>query len=277
MSPLDQEYLLRNQYADASKLEARIALHERFSTNPDNLHRWMFDHLRLPPEARVLELGCGPGTLWTRNAHRIPDGWDITLTDFSPGMLEEIRRNLRDSGLTVRFAVVDAQDIPYVSDSFDAVIANFMLYHVPDRPRALAEIARVLRPDGYLYAMTNGRTHMREVAELSDLLAPPDERRNTTEPGSNFTLDNGADQLLPWFPEVEIRRFEDALVVTEAEPLVAYIRSSNRAHEILSRLAPQEAERRVSALRAELERRIADEGAINIRKDPGLFIARRQV
>lgn len=271
----NQTYLLQHQYADASKLTARMALHERFSTNRNNVSAWMFDQIELPPEARVLELGCGPGTLWTRNADRIPDGWDITLTDFSAGMLEEARRNLLDSGLTVRFAVVDAQDIPYASDSFDAVIANFMLYHVPDRPRALSEIARVLRPGGYLYAMTNGRTHMREVADLRELLAPPDDRHATSEPGGNFDLENGADQLLAWFPEVDIRRFEDALVVTEAEPLVAYILSSNRAHEVLSPLPPREAERRVSALRAAVERRLADEDAIHITKDPGLFIARR--
>jgi SAM-dependent methyltransferase len=271
----NQAYVLEHQYADASKLGARMALHERFSTNPHKLSAWMFDHLELPPEARVLELGCGPGTLWTQNAHRIPDGWDLTLTDFSAGMLEEARRNLRDTGLTVRFAVVDAQDIPYAGNSFDAVIANFMLYHVPDRPGALSEIARVLRPGGYLYAMTNGRTHMREVADLRELLAPPDDRHATSEPGGNFDLEKGADQLLAWFPEVGIRRFEDALVVTEAEPLVAYVMSSNRAHEILSPLPPRETERRVSALRAAVGRRLSDEGAIRITKDPGLFIARR--
>ena len=46
--------------------------------------------------------------------------------------------------------VADVQDLPFPDASFDAVIANHMLFHVEDRPRALGEIVRVLRPDGRL-------------------------------------------------------------------------------------------------------------------------------
>jgi SAM-dependent methyltransferase len=277
MAACDQAYLLEHQYKDASKLNARVALHGRFSTNPCNLNSWMFEQIDLPPMARVVELGCGPANLWTRNLHRIPEGWDITLTDLSPGMLEEAERNLRDSGRPFRFALVDAQSIPYGERSFDAVIANFMLYHVPDRPRAFSEIARVLRPGGCLYAMTNGRNHMREIQEMKEMLASPSTPRDTAGTATgNFDLENGAEQLAPWFAEVELRRFEDSLVVTEAEPLVAYVLSSNRAHDILSPLPPDEAKLRVSELRGALERELAERGAIRIAKDPGLFIARRR-
>ena len=51
------------QYCDPSNLNARIALHERFSTNPRNLPLWIFDQLKLPDDARVLEIGCGTGGL----------------------------------------------------------------------------------------------------------------------------------------------------------------------------------------------------------------------
>ncbi len=273
----DQSYLLEHQYNDASKLEARQALHERFSTNPQDLNLWMFEQIDLPPAARLLELGCGPGKLWTQIIQRIPIGWDITLSDFSVGMLREAERNLRDSGRSVRFAIVDAQEIPYSDGSFDAVIANFMLYHVPDRPRAFSEIVRVLKPGGHLYAMTAGREHLREIPRMRELLALPAERRDTSDAdGGNFSLENGAEQLAPWFAEVELRRFEDSLVITEVEPLVAYVLSSNRAHEILSALPKEEVDRRVSELRATLERELAERGAIRIAKDPGLFIARNR-
>jgi cyclopropane fatty-acyl-phospholipid synthase-like methyltransferase len=62
----DQEFLTR-QYRDASKLDARIALHQRFSTNPYGLQAWIFDHLDLPDEAGILDVGCGPGRLWQEN------------------------------------------------------------------------------------------------------------------------------------------------------------------------------------------------------------------
>lgn len=144
----NQQYLLDEQYRDASNLNSRITLHERFSTNPYGIFRWIFDHFDLPAGAHILELGCGSGQLWLKNLDRIPSGWSITLSDFSPGMLEEARGNLSQSGHPFAFQVIDAQSIPIEDESFDAVIANHMLYHVPDRAVALAEVRRVLRPGG---------------------------------------------------------------------------------------------------------------------------------
>jgi ubiquinone/menaquinone biosynthesis C-methylase UbiE len=140
----DQTYLLTKQYQNASNLEARIALHARFSTNTYGYYPWIFDRLGLPPHSRILELGCGTGLLWLENMDRIPKGWDVTLSDFSPGMLQEAQQNLRGSRRPFAFAVIDAQAIPYEDESFDGVIANHMLFHVPDRPRAFVEIRRVL-------------------------------------------------------------------------------------------------------------------------------------
>src|SRR5258706_10720793 len=141
----DQDYLLNQQYRDASNLNARIQLHVRFSQNTYGWHRWVFDQLKASPQSRVLELGCGPGRLWSENAARIPPGWEITLSDFSPGMIAEAQRNLASAGHSFAFERVDAQSIPFADASFDMVIANHMLYHVPGRPEALAEIPRVLR------------------------------------------------------------------------------------------------------------------------------------
>lgn len=59
----DQEYLLTQQYRDASHLQARANLHARFSTNPHGWFTWLFDHLLLGPRGRILEVGCGPGYL----------------------------------------------------------------------------------------------------------------------------------------------------------------------------------------------------------------------
>ena len=62
----DQEYL-KQEYRDATNLNARIRLHQRFSLNPYGWLRWVFDQLDLPSECRILELGCGPGNLWLEN------------------------------------------------------------------------------------------------------------------------------------------------------------------------------------------------------------------
>jgi hypothetical protein len=79
----DRSFLLERQYRTAQNLNARIELHERFSTNPEPFPRWVFDRLRLPSEADILEVGCGNGNLWAANRGRIPAGWRLTLTDIS--------------------------------------------------------------------------------------------------------------------------------------------------------------------------------------------------
>jgi hypothetical protein len=59
---IDAEYL-RKEYQNATNLNARIRLHQRFSLNPYGWMRWVLDQLDLPPLCRILELGCGPGSL----------------------------------------------------------------------------------------------------------------------------------------------------------------------------------------------------------------------
>ena len=144
--PIDQTYLQTEQYKNGSNLDARIQIHERFSTNPYGWHRWVFEQFALPSRCDVLELGCGPGDLWLKNSHRIPLGWNITLSDFSPGMVEAAQVRLPGSDHSLVFAVFDAQGVPFAAESFDGVIANHMLYHVPNVQKALSEIRRVLRP-----------------------------------------------------------------------------------------------------------------------------------
>ena len=104
---------------------------------------------------RILELGCGNAAMWKKHVGALPEGCELLLTDLSDGMLEEAQRQLGKHE-RVRYAQVDAMDILCGDARFDAVIANMMLYHVPDIDRALAEIRRVLKPDGWFACATNG-------------------------------------------------------------------------------------------------------------------------
>jgi ubiquinone/menaquinone biosynthesis C-methylase UbiE len=254
----DQTYL-REQYKNAANLNDRINLHVRFSTNRYDFHMWVFDQLKLAADSRVLELGCGPGSLWRPNLARIPTGWQITLTDLSPGMLAEARTNLAGAH-PFAFEQADAQALPFADAGFDAVIANHMLYHVPDRPRTFAEVQRVLRPSGRFYAATNGANHLREMHELVYQFDETIQLWNR----STFRLEGGADELAPFFTHVRLHRYESALVVTEAAPLVAFVASM-----IGAKLTDA---RRIEFTRL-VEQRIAADGAIHITKQTGLFEA----
>jgi ubiquinone/menaquinone biosynthesis C-methylase UbiE len=252
------------QYHDASNLDARIQLHQRFSVNQYGWHPWVFDHFKLPERCQVLELGCGPGYLWLDNLDRIPVGWEITLSDFSAGMLEQVRQNIKGRR-QFEYKVIDAQSIPFEDGHFDAVIANHMLYHVPDRPVTIAEIRRVLKPAGYFYASTVGDRHL---VEIRDLIVKFDaELASWGVVAASFTLENGKAQLSNWFTKVKLSRYEDALEVTEAAPLADYILSGWAQYTLVGRQA---------AFREFIAREMeARSGVFHITKDSGLFSSNR--
>lgn len=247
----DRAFLLERQYRTAENLATRIALHERFSTNPESFPRWIFDRLPLEAATDVLEVGCGNGNLWYANRDRIPPGLRLTLTDFSEGMVEEARARL---GGLATYGVADVQELPFADGSFDLVIANHMLFHVPDRRRALAEIARLLRSGGALVATTNGRNHLRELGTAW-----------TARWSQRFGLENGPAQVARHFTDVEVEPFPDSLEVTEVEPLLDFVRSlvSPATDDDLARLA------------GEAEASIAREGSFHVTKAAGLIRARK--
>ena len=265
---------MERQYRDASNLNARVTLQARFSTNAYGWHRWVFDRLELPPRARLLELGCGPGLLWRENLERVPEGWSMTLTDASPGMLGEAERHL---GADRRFAfqVVDAQKIPFEGSAFDAVVANNMLYQVPDLARALSEIARVLKPGGSLYATTVGRDHMREMGWMLTALDPDHPPDELIWYYLKFNLENAAEHLSRLFSEVSLIRYEDALSVTETRALVDYLFSTPIVQSAADRTSKEEFHGRVVALETAIQWDLASRGEIQISKQTGMFVARR--
>src|SRR5437660_12140320 len=255
----DPAYLRRVQYRDDSNLNARARLHERFTTMRGTLQGWQFDQFELPARAAVLEVGCGPGYLWRVNAERVPEGWTCLLSDLSTGMVAAPRERL---GPRFRYAVADAAALPFPDRAFDAVIAHHMLYHVPDRAHAVRELARVLRPDGTLYAQTNGSAHLRELDEL----VSGRWRSDQLGPGSHaFRLENGAEQLAAGFARVELRHLPGELLVTEVEPVVAYVRSMSGEGVDLE------------PLRHEVAGIIERHGVFRIGTDTGLFVARAPI
>jgi ubiquinone/menaquinone biosynthesis C-methylase UbiE len=97
--------------------------------------------------ARSLEIGAGTG-YFTLNLLRAGLIGEATCSDISPGMLDTLADNAQRLGLHVRTEPADAERLPFADESFDLVLGHAVLHHIPDLPRAFAELERVLAPGG---------------------------------------------------------------------------------------------------------------------------------
>lgn len=263
------DLLKTQQYNNADRLSARIRLHQNYSTNERDLYDWYFERIlaESPKQAKVLELGTGRGDMWYENAHCIPDDWDITLTDLSDGMIEDNKEHLGELSERMTYDVVNAMDIPYPNANFDIVFANYMLYHVPDVPKAIAEIYRILKPNGLLFAATNGENHMGMIYKLAQQVDEITAWESIYK--DTFTLQNGISYLMKHFYDVRLLRFDSHLQVTDAQPILDYIESmvSIDGDAIIRE---QEDE-----IRADIHQVITADGGVQIEKETGFFIAQK--
>ena len=222
---IDTEYLRDHQYKDPTNLHARVALHAKHTVAEQPWFEWVAAQFNWPPNGDVLEVGCGSGLLWGNIAPLLPD-LHLTLTDISEGMLDAARRAIAPFANVnlVDAHTCDAQELPFEDDSFDVVVANHMLYHVPDRPRAIHEFARVLRSDGLLMAATNGARHLEQVSNASrevfgwSTMDFVDRR---------FGRSTGGELLDDSFADVEWREYPSTLVCDEPEDVYNFIASSS--------------------------------------------------
>lgn len=258
----DPQYLRREQYADGANLGARIALHSRFSTNPQSWHGWLLAQIDPARFETVLDVGCGTGSLWVEEALSIPATLSPVLSDLSAGMLEEASSRLAPRGERFRFVQCSAGQLPFESASFEAVMANHMLYHAPDLSLAITELCRVLRPGGWLFASTNGPMALREIEALLQQARPGAEFFS-----SIFGLHNGPAALRPHLSDVGVTRYPNRLEVTEPEPLVDYIASTEGGRDL------SESERQV--VHRLVQEEIATRGHFTVTIDVGLIAGRR--
>jgi demethylmenaquinone methyltransferase/2-methoxy-6-polyprenyl-1,4-benzoquinol methylase/phosphoethanolamine N-methyltransferase len=109
----------------------------------------------LAPGDKVLDVGCGTGTLTIAAKARAGASGEVHGIDAAPEMIEVARRKAAAQDVDVDFQVGLIEDIPFPDDAFDLVLSSFMLHHLPaDLKRAgFVEIHRVLKPDGRFLAV----------------------------------------------------------------------------------------------------------------------------
>ena len=223
----DDPDVVSREYADETRLAVRFALWERRGgPQPADV---AFEEVVAAAPRRVLEVGCGRGELAERLAGA---GLEVVAVDLSPRMVELTRRR----GVDAR--VGDVQQLPFADGEFDVAVANHMLYHAPDIDRALAELARVLRPGGRLVASTNG---VRSLAEMWDLIGRDlDERRHL------FMRETGEDMLRRHFKSVRMIPIDGAIEVS-ADEMRTYVAHSVAHQHLADRVPDFEGTRTLTA------------------------------
>ena len=155
MGNINDVSIVKQQYANANNLNTRISIHDRYSTNKMGFGNWIVSNYRIDKGMKVLELGCGTGDMWKNREGLIKLCSKLTLSDLSHGMLSTAKNNIGECN-NVDYKIIDIQEIPFDKETFDVVIANMMLYHVPDIDKGLAEVRRVLKRGGLFYCATYG-------------------------------------------------------------------------------------------------------------------------
>lgn len=247
------------QYKTSENLTTRISIHEKYSTNKQPFGQWIMSHYELSPAFQILELGCGTGDMWKDHLNMLPFDSHLVLSDYSLGMLETAKGNL---GIhpQLDYQVIDIQAIPFPDDTFDIVIANMMLYHVPDLHRGLSEVRRVLKPGGKFYCATYGEHGIMEF--INDTLR---DQGIHGEIGNTFTLQNGAEHLKQHFACVQMEVRDDGLAVTDISDFVDYVMS-------LSSLTGIVGNSREDLYQAFQEKAI--NGILYVPKEYGMFICK---
>lgn len=219
MSRINDISVVKQQYATTNNLDTRISIHDKYSTNKLGFGNWIFSNYRIDKGAKVLELGCGTGEMWKNRESTIYTCSKIILSDFSEGMVAAAKDNI-GSYDNIEYKVLDIQEIPYEDATFDIVIANMMLYHVPDIDKGLTEVRRVLKREGRFYCATYGEHGIIEY--LSKILSAYGVEDSINK---NFTLQNGCEILSKIFSKVEKKEYIDSLAVTIIDDMVDYIYS----------------------------------------------------
>ena len=255
---MNQPDSINRMYVENDTLSVRMNLHKKYSVNRYGWHNWVFDQFSIKENMKILELGCGTGDIWVNRENRIPENVKIILTDISPLMSGKAKENL-EKNENFSFELADIRKIPFGDNEFDAVIANHILYHVPNPEEALSEIYRVLKADGVLYSTTIGENSLRELTEI---YLKYQDRVNFSYSGNlSFSLDKGEDILKNYFHQIEKKLYLDSLEVTDAGDLMDYIVSYNDVPEDIQ-----------DKIRETINDEIQKNGSFKIIKEQGMFI-----
>ena len=266
---MEENALKAKQYNNDQRFNARILIHTKFGVNKTPWPIWLFSQYSFSQDERIIELGCGNGLLWKVNLFRVDKKWEITLTDFSQGMIDAAKNGIGDN--QIQYKVLDITSFQD-KNKYTKAIANHMLYHIEKRDVALQNIYNSLEDNGILYASTVGNDDMKEMNQIiSEYTGNNNYKIAKGSITESFSLENGSEQLAKYFPFVEKRIYEDSLEITDAEDFTNYVLSCNNLKPGIIVLEEPEKDNFMKYIQNILN----NNKSIHITKSSGTFIAKK--
>ncbi len=217
-------------FADTRMLDGKQLAHNRDRTNPRSMIDHLLEALALTGTEELLDLGCGNGFVLEHVRPHLSAGHIVGL-DIAPGVLTAARDRLAGVATPCEWVEGTADDLSaFGTDTFDRVMANYMMHYVPDIGACVAEVRRVLRPGGRFLLTTDRTDSMVEMYEahfaaLTAMNAP--RRLFKATPKGRISLDNGHRYLTPHFGGVELRTWQDQLQFSAPGPFLDFYSAHN--------------------------------------------------
>ena len=208
-------------------LDIKQIVHNRYRTNPRSMIDHMLAALELSGTEELLDLGCGNGFVLEHLRPHLAGGRIVGL-DVAPAMLAAAAVRLAGVATPCDWVEASADDLSaFSANSFDRVLATYMMHYVPDIDRCLSEVRRVLRSGGKFLLTTNRFDSMLEMFQvhfeaLRSMNAPSYLFKAT--PKRRISLDNGAEYLARHFENVDVMVWQDQLRFSNAIPYMEFYR-----------------------------------------------------
>ncbi len=232
MPSVEQDDPIRRYYATDHNLRVLEETYAKYCVPRTDFAAWTLETIDWTGDEVVLDIGAGAGNHYSRLIKAQPE-IEYYAVDLSPSLL------YKHPCAADRLAFGDALELPYADESFDVVMANHVLYHMGDIDTCLAEIKRVLKPDGRILASTDS---LHTTPELQVLIRRAmvllSENGAQVQPLSlpcqAFALENGTRILARHFYAVVRHDLPRQLVFDAVEPALEYLESMRdlRQHDL---------------------------------------------
>ncbi len=263
---------LAYQYGTSEKLRIRQEAHEHYSERPNDFFAWALALLELHPGLRVADVGCGPGAY---HAQVAATGCTVIGIDASFGMVTDVQRQSAEQRLGVWPVQASAEQLPLADNSVDRLMANHMLYHVPDQEAALAEMRRVLKPGGRVMLATNAADANSVFYDAHSAAAQVLGYTPTPSMSSRFHLGH-LDLVQRIFPSAEVHVRSDAFRFPALDAALRYYASGYIDAIEKPPVDGSHRARLLPLVEAHLRVQLDGDGSLRVPKDAGCFVASRQ-